>query len=173
MFSPIASLQVMSSYLRIYLISHPLHSPFSLIHSLPQCFPPPSSFRFSFLRESSGAVSTVLYPSSESPSILAFKKSFAKLLSTDAVFSERGEDGSNSVFTWEWVEGGGDGVREGGGGGREKSVRKVMSLDETGAIVQIKVDEKISSPERDRRAGISVWSALLSLRSVHMHACLL
>lgn len=163
---------ILPTYISHLLISYTLHSPLSLIHYLLQCFPPPPpSFRFSFLRESSGAVSTVLYPPSESPSVLAFKKSLAKLLSTDAAFSERGEDGSNSVFTWEWVEG--DGVREGGGGGREKSVRKVMSLDETGAIVQIKVDENISSPERDRRTGISVWSALLSLKSVHMHACLL
>lgn len=123
-------------------------------------------FRFSVLRESSGAISTVLFPPPESPSVLAFKKALATLLSTDSVFSEREEDGS---YIWEWVEGGSDGVKEGGGGGREKSVRKVMSLDEMGAIVQVKVEEKISPPEKPRRTGISVWSGLLFSRKVYYH----
>ena len=86
-------------------------------------------FRFSVVRESDGAVTSVLYTSDEPLTVLAFKKTLAALLSVDTSSSSWSEDGSSMVLVQEKVEGG-------------KGYSKSTTIDRaSGAVVEVIMTE--------------------------------
>ena len=99
--------------------------------------------RFSVVRQSNGSIETVLFPPSETDIVLAFKKTVAKLFSVDAEFGEREDAGGGRVFTQAWVES----VR----GGREKHVEKLVLFDASSVLIEVELDEIISSSEQSEK----------------------
>ena len=103
--------------------------------------------RFSALREGDGSISTVLYPSGESLTVLAFKKTITDLFSVDVSSSSWSEDDDSVVLSQERTETQGVGVGT-------KIVSKTTTIDAvSGAIVEVTVDEQIASRTQSEQTG--------------------
>ena len=106
--------------------------------------------RFSVVRDRDGGISSVLYPPGESRTVLAFKKTLAKLFSVDTDSSVESDTEEGVVLTNEWVE-------TEGNGATIKQIRKTTTIDSiSGAVTGVDIHEQISSETQNKESGIKV-----------------
>ena len=120
----------------------------SIVKLTVSCSLPVSPNRFSAVRDRDGGISSVLYPPGESPTVLAFKKTLAKLFSVDTDSSVESETEEGVVLTNEWAE-------TEGNGAAIKQVRKKTTIDSiSGAVTNVDIHEQVSSETQNKESGI-------------------